>query len=462
MRLKFTPPQTFTIVSLLLIALIVVATSYTQSAFFRQSIINRQADTIHEVVVALSNQLSVSDIENYHQPIAQAHLEHSFGVLRNISGVMLLKVFNSEGTIVWSDRPEYIGTSLTNNKNELNDALRNGKVHAIFASNRHPFATSQHFQHPPLIEFYVPFSLSKPGTVSNVTPAVLSLYRSPQELNETIWNGIALLWLVTGLGGLILFAALYKLFHAVYRRQREAESQFARLSANHERMIQVEKLSAMGQMVSEIAHQLNNPLVGVINLAQLAERDVENPARVRELLAEVLKAGEHCRHFVQRMLRFTKVAHSEPRVTEIKGLVHETIAFFKQSVGSHHAVTLEAPEQDMLLRIDPVLVRHALFNLIHNAAQADPKGTVLVTIVPDTRKGVSGCRLDVSDCGPGIDPGVAKQLFTPFFTTKHDGTGLGLSVAQHIAMLHSGVVSAENRASGGACFSIWLPTERDK
>jgi signal transduction histidine kinase len=246
----------------------------------------------------------------------------------------------------------------------------------------------------------------------------------------------------------------------VYYRQREVESQFAKLSADHERILQIEKLSAMGQMVSEIAHQLNNPLVGVINLAQLAEREVDNPQRVKELLGEVHKAGEHCRNFVQRMLRFTKVARSEPRPTEMKGLTMETIVFFQQSVGGPCAVTLEAPDHDVILEVDPVLMRHALFNLIHNAVQANPTGAVVVSISPDEREGISGWCLAVSDCGPGITREVADKLFTPFFSTKTDGTGLGLSVAQHIVNQHGGSLRAENKPNGGSRFIIWLPAYR--
>lgn len=461
MRLKLTPTQTFTIISLLLIASIVVATSYTQSAFFRQSVIDRQSLIVSEMVGALASQLSVSDIEHYDQPEAKMHLTRSFGVLKNISGVLRIKVFNRDETIVWSDQPQLIGTKITDNRSDLEGAFKGGDVHAVFSATERSIPDIEGLPHSPLIEFYVPFALSEPRVDGTFEKGVLSLYRSPDALNDTIWNGMVLLWLVTGVGGVIMFAALYKLFHAVYRQQLEAESQFARLSADHERMIQVEKLSAMGQMVGEIAHQLNNPLVGVINLAQLAEREVENPQRVKELLAEVRKAGEHCRHFVQRMLRFTKVAHSEPRVTEMKGLAHETIAFFQQSVGHHTTVTLDAPEQDLMLRVDPVLMRHALFNLIHNAAQADPRGPVLVRISTESLKGVAGCRLDVCDGGPGIDASNAEQLFTPFFTTKEDGTGLGLSVAQHIALLHGGLIRAENRSTGGACFSIWLPAGKE-
>jgi signal transduction histidine kinase len=231
------------------------------------------------------------------------------------------------------------------------------------------------------------------------------------------------------------------------------------MSDEHKRLMQVEKLSAMGQMMSEIAHQLNNPLVGVINLTQLAERELDNPEQLKSLLAEVRKAGGQCRDFVQRMLSITKVARSEPQLTNLNLLAQETVAFFQQSLGGRPAVLLEAPDSPTMIEVDPTLLRNALFNLIHNAAQSDPTGPVTVSLQFRDQAGSQGCELAVSDHGPGISPELAKKLFTPFFTTRPGGTGLGLSIANHIAILHGGSIRVENDPGGGARFTIWLPIQ---
>jgi signal transduction histidine kinase len=120
-------------------------------------------------------------------------------------------------------------------------------------------------------------------------------------------------------------------------------------------------------------------------------------------------------------------------------------------------VELEAPGEDVVLHADPLLVRNALFNLIHNAAQADPDGKVVVKILLRQRDGVPGCDVLISDSGPGIPPDVKDKIFAPFFTTRQGGTGLGLSVAQHIAVEHGGSIAAENAPEGGARFTLWLP-----
>jgi signal transduction histidine kinase len=219
----------------------------------------------------------------------------------------------------------------------------------------------------------------------------------------------------------------------------------------------LEKLSAMGELVGEIAHQLNNPLVGVINLTQLAEREAGKPERVKELLAEVRKAGTECRDFVQRILRINQISRSEPQATNMAELVRDTVKFCHQSIGRHHVVEFDAMGQEVMLNVDPVLIRHALFNLIHNAILAAPEKAVSVSLAAETQAGVPGYQLSVTDRGGGFSDAVAAQLFKPFFTTRAEGTGLGLPVAQHIAMKHGGLLRAESLPTGGARFSIWLP-----
>ena len=466
LHLRASAPQVFSMVSLLLIAITVVATSLTQSSFFRGAIIERESSILRDTIDALvlqherEGELSSAHLEHYTEPGPRRHLERSFDTLTRLSGVGRVKVFNRDGTIAWSDQPSLIGTKASGHHVRLAGAFA-GEPQAVFIPADRALNAVLGLPQVPLVEFYLPFSLSDHDGAANLASGVVSIYRSPEQLNETLTQGMLLVWAVTGLGGLVLYAALYGLFRSVYRARVNAESQFAKLSAEHESIIQVEKLSMVGQMVIEIAHQLNNPLVGVINLAELAERDLENKQRAAELLGEVRKAGEHCRDFVQRMLRFNEVARSEPRPVEMNTLLRETITLFRQSVSGHPDVTLDAPEHQVIAEVDPVLIRHAFFNLLHNASQAGPGAPVSVTLSPDERKGARGCRVIVADRGPGIKPEIAAKLFTPFFSTKAGGTGLGLTIAQHIAVRHGGSIHGESAPEGGARFTIWLPERRE-
>ena len=268
--------------------------------------------------------------------------------------------------------------------------------------------------------------------------------------------------LLSLLAGALVFGLFYAILDRVerdYRRQRQMETQFARLSTEHQRIVQIEKLSEVGRTISEIAHQINNPLVGVVNMAQLAEREADDPVRVRELLADIRQAGTDSHAFLQRMLTFTKVSRFERAPTEVTALIAETITLFQQSTDRQPVIQSELPSPPLVLDIDPVLIRHALFNLLSNATQVGPEdGTIRVLLVPKSddehRRGWS---LEVHDQGPGLPDEIREKLFTPFFTTQPNGTGLGLAVVQHVAMLHDGRASGSNRPGGGAVFALWIP-----
>jgi signal transduction histidine kinase len=214
-------------------------------------------------------------------------------------------------------------------------------------------------------------------------------------------------------------------------------------------------------MVGGIAHQLNNPLVGVVNLAQLAEREADDPARTRELLREIRSAGEDCRDFVKRMLGFSKVSCFESKPTDMAGLIEDTVLLFRQAESRHLPVEVTLPKEPAVLTVDPVLIRHALFNLLVNAAQAtaDGDGNIEISLERgiDRERNRPGWTLAVADHGRGMAPEVMEKVFVPFYTTRSDGTGLGLPVVQHVALLHDGQVTVSSEPGHGTRFAVWLP-----
>jgi signal transduction histidine kinase len=285
--------------------------------------------------------------------------------------------------------------------------------------------------------------------------------RDITESRDAFHRSMALIGIVSAVAGSGVFAVFFVILTHVERntlRQHELETQFARLSADHQRIVQIEKLSEVGRTIGEIAHQINNPLVGVINLTQLAEREADDPTRVRALLVQIRKAGEDCHAFVKRMTQFTRIARMERKPTDLVALVDETVALFLHSHRRGTPIDSVLPDRPVVLDVDPTLIRHALFNLLANAVEASPAGTpVTVRLAPPESGDPGWWCLAVLDCGPGVRNDILDQIFVPFFTTRPEGTGLGLPVVQHIVMLHGGKVSVTNRPEGGACFALWLP-----
>jgi signal transduction histidine kinase len=206
--------------------------------------------------------------------------------------------------------------------------------------------------------------------------------------------------------------------------------------------------------------------VGVVNLAQLAERELGeqgkpgDPARTRELLQEIRSAGEDCRAFVKRMLAFSKVSCFESRPTPMASLIEDTVLLFRQTENKHLPVEVVLPDEPAVLTVDPILIRHALFNLLLNAAQAtrdDGAIVIRLTREDDPVRGVPGWSLAVSDHGRGMSAEVMEKIFVPFYTTRSDGTGLGLPVVQHVVLLHNGQVTVSSEAGCGTRIALWIP-----
>lgn len=281
-------------------------------------------------------------------------------------------------------------------------------------------------------------------------------------------DGMAFIAMLSLLVGSVVFVIFYVILGRVdrdSRRQRKKQLQLLRVNSEHQKIIQVEKLSAMGLMIGEIAHQLNNPLVGVVNMTQLAQREANDPERTKELLAEIGKAGKDCQTFVSRMLVFTKMSSFDRMPTDMNLLIEESISLFKHSAGNQQQVATGLPDEAPVLGVDPILIRHAIFNLVSNAAQASPPGGVItVKLYPEAQgqDRTAGWCLSVQDKGSGLSDDIREKIFTPFFTTHTEGTGLGLPVVQHVAFLHDGQITATNADGGGAIFALWLPDRGDK
>jgi signal transduction histidine kinase len=224
------------------------------------------------------------------------------------------------------------------------------------------------------------------------------ILRDVRALQARFRESLTTVALFVLLAGVMVFGLVYAILGRVerdHRLPREMETQFARLSTEHQRIVQMEKLAEVGRTISEIAHQINNPLVGVINMAQMAEREADDPVRVRELLGEIRRAGGDCHAFVQRMLAFARLSRIELAPADLSALVRDTTSLFAQSSGQCPEIVADLPETPVLLDVDAVLVRHALFNLLANAAEVSPPDSIVdVTLCPEggvPRESRAGC-----------------------------------------------------------------------
>ncbi|MEO8561097.1 MAG: PAS domain S-box protein [bacterium] len=228
-----------------------------------------------------------------------------------------------------------------------------------------------------------------------------------------------------------------------------------------EQLLHQEKLAAVGQLVSGVAHELNNPLAGVMAFSQLllasrASRDAEARSAVETIHREAQRAAK----IVSNLLTFARQQPAERAETDLNRLVVDTLELRRFSLRSANIdVVTQLDESLPHTWADPFQLQQVLLNLIGNAEHAltDWSGARLVTI--RTRRDGEQLVLSVSDTGPGIPLERRDRIFNPFFTTKPvgQGTGLGLSISDGIAREHAGRLRVESQEGEGATFVLELP-----
>jgi two-component system NtrC family sensor kinase len=227
------------------------------------------------------------------------------------------------------------------------------------------------------------------------------------------------------------------------------------------RLLHSERLAALGQMVSGVAHELNNALTSIFGYAQLVQRrrrGAEWEAETRHILAE----AERAKRIARNLLLFARGSKTERAAVSLNEIVERTVEIRAYELHLENIrVELDLDERLPEIRADAAQIQQALLNLVVNAEQAirqtKESGHLWIRTrqIPENR-----VALEVADDGPGVPPEVILRIFDPFFTTKPAGlgTGLGLSILYGIVHQHGGEVSVENRPGGGAVFTMELPS----
>ncbi len=232
-----------------------------------------------------------------------------------------------------------------------------------------------------------------------------------------------------------------------------------RLEAQVQRM---HTLAALGEMAATVAHEIRNPLGGIASFANLLERDLDSGDPNRRLVSKITEGVARLNRIVSSLLSYTRPLNLNTRTADIREVVEEAAAFFEvDPEGRSGEVVIERsyPETPQAVELDTEQVHQVVLNLLLNAAQAMPGGGVILLEV--LREGNAGeTQIRVRDEGPGIDAETREKLFTPFFTTKEDGTGLGLVTSKKIVEAHGGRITLESNPGEGSCFTIALPTNR--
>jgi two-component system, NtrC family, sensor kinase len=248
--------------------------------------------------------------------------------------------------------------------------------------------------------------------------------------------------------------------------EKRVDQKTEELSRAHEQMLRVEKMASIGKLAATVAHEINNPLAGILTYAKLLKKQFarENDKKYDEVLSSldlIESESRRCGEIIKNLLTFSRVTSMKHELADLNAVVDRCLRLV------HHQLELQNIHLHLDLArglppvwCDPAQIEQVILALVMNAVGAMPKGGNLSL---RSRKIDTGpqVQVDVQDDGTGIPPELVSKLFEPFFTTKErgHGLGLGLAISRMIVERHQGQIDVKSEPGRGTLFTVTLPLE---
>lgn len=228
------------------------------------------------------------------------------------------------------------------------------------------------------------------------------------------------------------------------------------------RLKRQDRLAAVGELAASIAHEIRNPLASISGSVQMLETSSATDPEDARLMAVVQREINRLDTLIGNFLQYSRPMDLNIQEVDMAALVTEVLDTFRRLRDQPSEINLLLGEADYRVRVDPDQLKQVLWNLLINARNAmEPEGGRITVELFREGEGGAGAifGIRVSDTGPGVPSEDRERIFTPFHTTRVDGSGLGLALVDRIVGLHGGEIEVSDAPSGGACFTIRLPVE---
>ena len=239
------------------------------------------------------------------------------------------------------------------------------------------------------------------------------------------------------------------------RLEELVERRTQELAKSREKLLRAERLAAMGTLAGGIAHEINNPVGGILLLAQFALVNRADPGQMAEALEKIVGCAQRCKLIVQNVLAFARTQAATKNPADLSAVTRRACdAVERYAADNGCTLSLRLESGSAPLAMSATGIEQVIVNLLRNAIQAGARRVIVRTEDTD-----GGMRLAIEDDGAGIEPSRIPRLFDPFFTTRHGegGTGLGLSIVHGIVTDHGGTIDVASDPGTGTTFTIFLP-----
>ncbi|HEX5873192.1 MAG TPA: ATP-binding protein [Pyrinomonadaceae bacterium] len=238
--------------------------------------------------------------------------------------------------------------------------------------------------------------------------------------------------------------------------EKRVDERTAELIETHQRLVHQERIAALGRAAAQVAHEVKNPLAGLLlyslHLQSKSEKFSESEA---SLVDKIVDTINQLIRRVEQILGFARPVNLNPRPGDLNQIVNDVLELLRPQITANKVeVRMSLDQNAATAMIDKASINGALMNLILNAIEAMPKGGTLSITTSATAEAV---RLEIADTGRGISEDELKNLFEPFYTTKDQGLGLGMPYARKIIEQHCGTIALHSQAGEGTTIVISLP-----
>jgi two-component system NtrC family sensor kinase len=247
------------------------------------------------------------------------------------------------------------------------------------------------------------------------------------------------------------------LFQRLYNNAQQA---YTHLQQTQQQLIKTEKMAAIGQMAAAISHDLRNPLTGIkMATYYLGSKIDSSETEVTNILQDIELEIDYASNVVTNILTYSRPTELIYNWTNVNKLIEDTMHFVNLKNRDKGIDLIKEYDQNISdILLDNKKIKQVIVNLLSNAMQAMPKGG---TLKISTKLDQDTVKIIISDTGSGIEKSVLERIFTPFFTTKARGVGLGLSIVYNIVQKHGGTVDVDSVEDQGTTFTVNLPVRRN-
>src|SRR5947209_18758540 len=470
LRISRGPVTQFALLSFFVTAATTAALVVVISYHFRQDLLEREWTlTAAFITKEAHSNLSPAHFLAPHTPEAQARFTPFYEDVILLPELVRLKIYDAEGTVIWSDEPRLVGQRFLDNP-----LLQGALAGRITVKGEIGERKGEHVYepNPSLVEVYVPIVFQGSRVVG-----VVEAYKSPDQVFARVRSIKVIVAATALLGASLLYIALVYIVRRsairIEQQQEALEYRSHQLAvANEElrgmqtQLIATERLAAIGEVVTAVAHGIRNPLASIRAAIQVALLHVplENRSSAAHNLANVIQEVDRVEARVKELFQFVEPTKQRQQRLDLNSIVSGVLQMMAGRLSSGDVKLIEHLTPGLPpITGDAMLLQQAILNILENARDAVLPAGGAITIVTDFESnGSPGERvfLEVSDTGAGIPPDTLRKIFEPFFTTKPKGTGLGLALAKKFIEANDGSVKAGNAPGGGAVFHVTFETSR--